>query len=147
MQITKQQSVKQFNDEDDFHVKQEVTIDTEGGEIWIVIEHNNNDLSMSLDNWYQLKELVEKTILINEKVNHINIIKKLTILIWFTLFSCSEDIKLDTIDNHKNSVLLHKYHYGSLTTSVLVLKKKGAIYSIKCYNSEVNNLKIKDSIK
>jgi hypothetical protein len=54
-----EQSVKQFNDEEDFFVKQEVSIDTDGSEIWIVIEHNNNDLSMSLDNWYQLKVLVE----------------------------------------------------------------------------------------
>lgn len=64
MQITLEQSVKQFNDDEDFFVKQEVSIDTDESETWIVIEHNNNDLSMSLDNWYQLKELVEKTILI-----------------------------------------------------------------------------------
>lgn len=66
MQITQEQSVKQFNDEEDFFVKQEVSIDTDGSETWVVIEHNNNDLSMSLDNWYQLKDLVEKTILIFE---------------------------------------------------------------------------------
>jgi hypothetical protein len=67
MQITIEQSVKQFNDDDNFFVKQEVSIDTDGSETWFVIEHNNNDLSMSLDNWYQLKELVEKTILIYKK--------------------------------------------------------------------------------
>lgn len=53
------QSVKQFNDEEEFYVDQEVNIDTDGTETWIVIEHNNNDLSMSLDNWKQLKVLVE----------------------------------------------------------------------------------------
>ena len=73
--------------------------------------------------------------------------KKLLLILSITLFSCGEDIKLGTLDNHKNSILLDKYSYGSLKTSVLVLKKNNRVYEIRCYNSEIGNLKIKDTIK
>lgn len=64
MSISKKQTVKQFNDEDEFYVQQEVTIDTTGSEPWIVIEHNGIDLSMSLDNWNELTKLAAQVILL-----------------------------------------------------------------------------------
>jgi hypothetical protein len=64
MSISKKQTVKQFNDEYEFFVEQEVTIDTTGSEAWIVIEHNGNDLSMSLDNWNELTKLAAQVILL-----------------------------------------------------------------------------------
>lgn len=67
MSISKKQTVKQFNDEDDFYVEQEVSIDTTGSEAWIVIEHNGSDLSMSLDNWNELTKLAAQVILLTYK--------------------------------------------------------------------------------
>lgn len=64
MSISKKQTVKQFNDEYEFFVEQEVTIDTTGSEACIVIEHNGNDLSMSLDNWNELTKLAAQVILL-----------------------------------------------------------------------------------
>lgn len=64
MSISKKQSVKQFNNEDDFYVEQEVLIDTTGSEAWIVIEHNGSDLSMSLDNWNELTNFAVQVILL-----------------------------------------------------------------------------------
>lgn len=73
--------------------------------------------------------------------------KKIFILITLFLFSCDKSIKLDSISNHKKSVLLDKYAYGSLKTSILVLKKNNKIYKIKVYNINIKDLKIKDTIK
>lgn len=73
--------------------------------------------------------------------------KKLLLILSITLFSCNNEVKIDVLDNHKGAILLDKYSFGSMKKSVLVLKKKGVIYKIKCYNSEIENLKIKDTIK
>lgn len=73
--------------------------------------------------------------------------KKLLLILSITLFSCNDEVKLDTLDNYKKSILLDKYSFGSLKTTVLVLKKNNRIYKIICYNSEIGNLKIKDTIK
>lgn len=73
--------------------------------------------------------------------------KKILLILAITLFSCHNEVKLDTLDNYKNSILLDKYSFGSLKTTVLVLKKNNRVYKIRCYNSEIGNLKIKDTIK
>jgi hypothetical protein len=73
--------------------------------------------------------------------------KTLLLILSITLFSCGEDIKLSTLDGHKKAILIDKYPYGSLKTSVLILKKNNTIYKVRCYNSEIGNLKIKDTIK
>lgn len=73
--------------------------------------------------------------------------KKLLLILSISLFSCNIEIELETLDNHKNSILLDKYPHGSIKTSVLVLKKNSRIYKIRCYNSEIGNLKIKDTVK
>lgn len=60
MEINLNQTVRLFSDEDRIGI-QEVTIDTadELGN-WIVISHDGNELSMSLENWEKLSELVQK---------------------------------------------------------------------------------------
>ena len=71
-------------------------------------------------------------------------------LLIFTLvfiFSCGEDIKISSVNKHKGANVLDVYPYGSLKTSVLILKKNNIIYKIRCYNNEIGNLKIKDTIK
>jgi hypothetical protein len=73
--------------------------------------------------------------------------KLVLLILSITLFSCNSEVKLDTLDNHKKAILLDKYMYNSIKTSVLVLKKNNRIYKIRCYNSEIENLKIKDTIK
>ena len=52
------QVVKLFSDEEITGI-QEVYIEKENGEQpWIVIEHSGNELSLSLDNWESLNQLV-----------------------------------------------------------------------------------------
>lgn len=55
------QEVKQFIDED-ITCEQEVHIDTEDLEGWMVISHNNEQLSMSVENWKQLVELADSVL-------------------------------------------------------------------------------------
>jgi hypothetical protein len=72
--------------------------------------------------------------------------KTFLLLLSITLFSCNDEVPLDTLDNHKKSIVLDKFRYGSMKTSVLILKKNNRIYKVRCYNSEIGNLKIKDTI-
>jgi hypothetical protein len=73
--------------------------------------------------------------------------KKLLLILSITLFSCNDEAKLDTLDNHKKAIIMDKYSFNSMKTSVLILKKNNRIYKVRCYNSEIGNLKIKDTIK
>ncbi len=72
--------------------------------------------------------------------------KTFLLLLSITLFSSNDEVPLDTLDNHKKSIVLDKFRYGSMKTSVLILKKNNRIYKVRCYNSEIGNLKIKDTI-
>lgn len=72
--------------------------------------------------------------------------KQLLLILSITLFSCNNEVKLDILDNHKKAILIDRYSFGSMKTSVLVLKKNNTIYKVRCYNSEIGNLKIKDTI-
>jgi hypothetical protein len=52
--------VKQFSDED-FLTQQTFTIDDDfEGEPWVVVEHDSQELSLSLENWNKLVELANK---------------------------------------------------------------------------------------
>lgn len=52
------QTVKQFIDED-FTTTQAVTLETDPDQkFWLVVEHSGNEISLSLDNWNKLTELV-----------------------------------------------------------------------------------------
>ena len=52
------QTVKLFKDED-FTTTQAVTLETDPEQkFWLVIEHSGNEISLSLDNWDKLTELV-----------------------------------------------------------------------------------------
>lgn len=53
------QEVKQFSDED-IICEQEVHLDTDDLEGWMVISHNNESLSLSVDNWRSLVDLANK---------------------------------------------------------------------------------------
>lgn len=55
------QEVKQFIDEN-IKVEQEVHLDTEDIEDWMVISHAGNQISMSVDNWKSLVDLVNKVL-------------------------------------------------------------------------------------
>jgi hypothetical protein len=50
--------------------------------------------------------------------------KQLLLILSITLFSCNNEVKLDTLDNHKKSILIDTYSFGSMKTTVLILKKK-----------------------
>lgn len=56
-----QQQVKQFIDED-IICEQEVHLDTDDLEGWMVISHNCEQISMSIDNWKSLVELADKVL-------------------------------------------------------------------------------------
>ncbi len=60
----KKEKVKQFIDIEDFWVEQSVTIDRSDLETWIVLEHNNSEISLSINNFESLlamyKNLLEK---------------------------------------------------------------------------------------
>ena len=52
------QTVKQFQDED-FTTTQAVLLETDPKQkFWLVVEHSGNEISLSLDNWDKLTELV-----------------------------------------------------------------------------------------
>ena len=52
------QTVKQFKDED-FTTTQAVLLETDPEQkFWLVVEHSGNEISLSLDNWDKLTELV-----------------------------------------------------------------------------------------
>ncbi len=52
------QTVKQFHDED-FTTTQAVLLKTDPKQkFWLVVEHSGNEISLSLDNWNKLTELV-----------------------------------------------------------------------------------------
>lgn len=52
------QTVKQFIDED-FTTTQAVILETDPEQkFWLVVEHSGNEISISLDNWEKLTELV-----------------------------------------------------------------------------------------
>ena len=55
------QEVKQFID-DDIMCTQEVNLDTEDLEGWMVISHNGNQISLSVDNWKSLVQLTDKVL-------------------------------------------------------------------------------------
>lgn len=57
----KQQQVKQFIDED-IICEQEVHLDTDDLEGWMVISHNCEQISMSIDNWKSLVDLANKVL-------------------------------------------------------------------------------------
>ena len=52
------QTVKQFHDED-ITTTQAVLLETDPEQkFWLVVEHSGNEISLSLDNWEKLTELV-----------------------------------------------------------------------------------------
>ena len=52
------QTVKPFKDED-FTTTQAVTLETDPEQkFWLIIQHAGNEISLSLDNWDKLTELV-----------------------------------------------------------------------------------------
>ena len=57
----KKQEVKQFIDEN-IKVEQEVHLDTEDIEDWLVVTHAGNQLSMSVRNWRSLVYLANKVL-------------------------------------------------------------------------------------
>ena len=57
----KKQEVKQFIDEN-IKVEQEVHLDTEDIEDWLVVTHAGNQLSMSVRNWRSLIKLSNKVL-------------------------------------------------------------------------------------
>ncbi len=56
-----QQAVKQFFDEEDM-VVQKVYLDSSGPEKWIIVMHNGEELSMSLENWKALVKMTDQLI-------------------------------------------------------------------------------------
>ena len=63
MSITLKQDVKQFIDEEIF-VEQIFKIDDDlievsGGEPWVIIEHESQNITMSLENWKALVKMAE----------------------------------------------------------------------------------------
>ena len=56
--VSLKQEVKLFKDED-FTGIQAVTLETDPEQkFWLVVEHSGNEISLSLDNWEKLTELV-----------------------------------------------------------------------------------------
>ena len=56
--VSLKQEVKIFKDED-FTGIQAVTLETDlEQKFWLVVEHSGNEISLSLDNWEKLTELV-----------------------------------------------------------------------------------------
>ena len=70
MIITEKINVRQFEDDSNkFIVEQSFSIDEDDIETWVVVEHNGNELSLSLENWKKLVEIADKII---EKVEQKN---------------------------------------------------------------------------
>jgi hypothetical protein len=63
MVITEKIDVRQFEDDPNgFIVEQSFSIDEDDTETWVVVEHNGNELSLSLKNWKLLVEMGDKLI-------------------------------------------------------------------------------------
>lgn len=63
MVITEKIEVRQFEDDpNEFMVEQSFSIDEDDVENWVVVEHNGNELSLSLKNWKLLVEMGNKLI-------------------------------------------------------------------------------------
>jgi hypothetical protein len=61
--ITEKINVRQFEeDPNEFMVEQSFSIDEDDIENCVVVEHNGNELSMSLKNWKKLVEIADKII-------------------------------------------------------------------------------------
>jgi hypothetical protein len=61
--ITEKIDVRQFEDDpNEFMVEQSFSIDEEDIETWVVVEHNGNELSLSLKNWKKLVEIANKIV-------------------------------------------------------------------------------------
>lgn len=63
MVITEKIDVRQFEDDpNEFMVEQSFSIDEDDVENWVVVEHNGNELSLSLKNWKLLVKMGDKLI-------------------------------------------------------------------------------------
>ena len=63
MIITEKINVRQFEDEPNgFIVEQSFSIDEDDTETWVVVEHNGNELSLSLKNWKLLVKMGDELI-------------------------------------------------------------------------------------
>jgi hypothetical protein len=63
MVITEKIDVRQFEDDPyEFMVEQSFSIDEDDIETWVVVEHNGNELSLSLKNWKLLVKMGDKLI-------------------------------------------------------------------------------------
>lgn len=63
MVITEKIEIRQFEDDpDEFMVEQSFSIDEDDVETWVVVEHNGNELSLSLKNWKLLVKMGDKLI-------------------------------------------------------------------------------------
>ena len=63
MMITEKINIRQFEDDpNEFMVDQSFSIDEDDIETWVVVEHNGNELSLSLENWKKLVEMASKIV-------------------------------------------------------------------------------------
>jgi hypothetical protein len=63
MIITEKINVRQFEDDPNgFIVEQSFSIDEDDTETWVVVEHNGDEISLSLKNWKLLVEMGDKLI-------------------------------------------------------------------------------------
>jgi hypothetical protein len=63
MVITEKINVRQFEDDPNgFIVEQSFSIDEDDTETWVVVEHNGNELSLSLKNWKLLVKMGDELI-------------------------------------------------------------------------------------
>ena len=63
MIITEKINVRQFEDDNnEFLVEQSFSIEDDDIESWVVVEHNGNELSLSLKNWELLVKMGDKLI-------------------------------------------------------------------------------------
>jgi hypothetical protein len=81
MVITEKIDVRQFEDDPyEFMVEQSFSIDEDDIETWVVVEHNGNELSLSLKNWKLLVKMGDKLIKkieqkksLNKKINNLKL--------------------------------------------------------------------------
>jgi hypothetical protein len=60
---TEKINVRQFEDDPNgFIVEQSFSIDEDDTETWVVVEHNGDEISLSLKNWKLLVEMGDKLI-------------------------------------------------------------------------------------
>ncbi len=61
--ITEKINLRQFEDDpNEFMVDQSFSIDEDDIETWVVVEHNGNELSLSLKNWKLLVKMGDELI-------------------------------------------------------------------------------------